>query len=210
MGRSPTNTKEKLLEMANELIWKSSYGSVSVDEICKCSTVNKGSFYYYFASKSELAATVMEESYQMYEPELDKVLSKSVSVVKRFENLATFFYEEQKGALKKYGRVCGCPFASLGSEMAGNEELIRKKVAEIFERQEDVFIKNLQDMINSGHLSKHTNVAATASEIHVFLMGRMMMARIKNDLTGLKNDMNSGFLRILGSNILAIDKGELQ
>ncbi len=210
MGRSPTNTKEKLLETANELIWKSSYGSVSVDEICKCSTVNKGSFYYYFASKSELAAAVMEDSYQIYEPELAKVLSTPISVVKRFENLATFFYEEQKGALQKYGRVCGCPFASLGSEMAGNEELIRKKVAEIFDRQEDIFRKKLQEMIDSGHLSKRTNVATTASELHIFLMGTMMMARIQNDLAGLKNDMNSGFLRILGSNILTIEEEELQ
>lgn len=44
MGRSPTKTKTRLLETANELIWKSSYGSVSVDDICTASGVNKGSF----------------------------------------------------------------------------------------------------------------------------------------------------------------------
>lgn len=197
MGRSPTNTKEKLLQTANELIWKSSYGSVSVDEICKYSGVNKGSFYYYFASKSELAVAAMEESYLKYEPELAKVLSASTPALKRFENLASFFYDEQKNALEKYGRVCGCPFASLGSEMAGNEEIIRKKVDEIFRRHEGLFEKNLQEMMNAGYLSEQTDIAATASELNVFLLGVMMMARIQNDLTGLKNNMEIGFVRIL-------------
>jgi TetR/AcrR family transcriptional repressor of nem operon len=206
MGRSPTNTKAKLLETANELIWKSSYGSVSVDEICKCSGVNKGSFYYYFASKSELAATVMEEAYQMYEPELVKVLSSPVPAIKCFENLASFFYEEQQQALQKYGRVCGCPFASLGSEMAGNEELIRKKVDEIFNRQEDVFRKSLQNMSASGSFPGEIDIVTTASDLHVFVIGSMMMARIQNDLTDLKSNMESGFIRILGLNRLVIEE----
>jgi len=198
MGRSPTNTKAKLLETANELIWKSSYGSVSVDEICKCSAVNKGSFYYYFASKSELAVSVMDEAYQMYEPELIKVLSSPIPAIERFKNLALFFYEEQQQALQKYGRVCGCPFASLGSEMAGNEELIRKKVDEIFNRQEAVFRNILQEMTDSNYLSSEKDIKTTASDLHIFVIGSMMMARIQNDLTNLQSELESGFIRILG------------
>ena len=63
MGRSPTNTKEKILQSANDLIWQSSYGAVSVDDICATAGVKKGSFYYYFSSKAELAITVMDESF---------------------------------------------------------------------------------------------------------------------------------------------------
>lgn len=198
MGRSPTDTKEKLLQTANELIWKSSYGSVSVDGICKESGVNKGSFYYYFSSKSELAVAVMEESYQLYEPKLHEVLTTPIPALERFENLASFFYNEQKNALEKYGRVCGCPYASLGSEMAGNEEIIRQKVDEIFSRHEKVFETNLQEMINAGYLSEQADVTALASELNVFLLGMMMMARIQNNLTRLEGDMGMGFVRILG------------
>lgn len=198
MGRSPTNSKAKLLEIANELIWKSSYGSVSVDEICKCSGVKKGSFYYYFSSKSELAVAVMEQSYQSYEPELVKVISMSIPAIKRFEDLATFFYEEQKVALQKYGRVCGCPFSSLGSEMAGNEESIREKVDEIFQRHEEVLRQAMHDMVESGYLNTQVEISTAAANLHVFLMGTMMMARIKNDLTDMKENLEAGFIRILG------------
>jgi len=39
----PNDTKEKLLQVAFDLIWNQSYGSVSVDHICERAHVNKGS-----------------------------------------------------------------------------------------------------------------------------------------------------------------------
>src|SRR6267154_2537844 len=45
----------KLLRTAHELIWRQSYGSVGVDQICEQSGVKKGSFYHFFRSKSERA-----------------------------------------------------------------------------------------------------------------------------------------------------------
>lgn len=197
MGRSPTNTREKLLETANDLIWKSSYGSVSVDCICTAAGINKGSFYYYFSSKAELAVAVMEESYQNFEPEMAKVFSTSISTIDRFKNLATFIYEKQKDAYDKYGHVCGCPFASLGSEMAGNEELIRTKVDEIFHRKEEILIATLQEMVDNKQLPSATDLPAIAAEIHTLILGQVMMARIQNDLSNLKNNLESGLFQIL-------------
>lgn len=200
MGRSPTNAKAKLIQTATELIWKSSYGSVSVDDICKYSSVKKGSFYYYFPSKAHLAVAVMEESYQSHKSEMLNVLSDSVSAIERFERFAVFVYTKQKIAYDKYGLVCGCPFASLGSEMAGNEELIRKKVNEIFHRQEYLLIETLKEIVATNQLPHDTDLAAKATEIHTFIMGQVMMARIQNDLTNLKNDVRSGLFRIISIN----------
>lgn len=198
MGRSPTDTQEKLIQTANELIWLNSYGSVSVDDICKAAGVNKGSFYYYFASKAELAVTAMEASYQSFEVELTNVFSTDVSSVKRFENLAALVYEKQKQAHHKYGRVCGCPFASLGSEMAGNETTIQEKADEIFDRQGKIFMSTLQEMIDAGQLPKETNKGTKASQILAFIMGQVMMARIQNNLTGLKKHIKLGLFQTLG------------
>jgi len=197
MGRSPTNTKEKLLATAMDLICQSSYGAVSVDEICNVSGVKKGSFYYYFPSKVDLAIAAMEASYQSYKPEVMHVFALDISAVKRFERLAIFVYQKQKDAYEKYGRVCGCPFASLGSEMAGNEETIRQKADEIFRRQEHHYINTLQEMVDAGQLHKDIDLTAKAFEIHTFIMGQVMMARIQNDLTALKHDLKSGLFRVL-------------
>jgi len=206
MGRSPTKVKTKLLETANELIWKSSYGSVSVDDICMASGVNKGSFYYYFSSKAELAVAVMEESYQSFESDLINVFSTKVPPVKRFEQLAAFVYKKQKQAFDKYERVCGCPFASLGSEMAGNEEVIQKKADEIFSRQGKIMIATLQELVDAGQLPPKTDTSAMASQILTFIMGQLMMARIQNNLATLKSDVKQGLFRTLNLEELSHDK----
>ncbi len=197
MGRSPTDTKEKLLLTAMDLIWQSSYGSVSVDEICIQAGVKKGSFYYYFTSKAELAVEVMEQAYNHYEPEMANVLSATGSATERFERLANFVYDKQLEACKQYGRVCGCPFASLGSEMAGNDEAIRQKADEIFKRQNVLLATSLQELVNSEQLPANTDLDAMASEIHSFILGQVMMARIQNDVSNLKHEVKSGLLRIL-------------
>ena len=197
MGRSPTNTKEKLIETATELIWRSSYGSVSVDDICNQSGVKKGSFYYYFPSKADLAVAVMEESYRSYEPEMAKVFAETVSAIERFDRLADFVYDKQVEACNKYGRVCGCPFASLGSEMAGNDEAIRQKADEIFKRQDQLLLGTLKELVDVGQLPQDTDLSSKASEIHTFIMGQVMMARIQNDVTNLRDDIRLGLLRII-------------
>ena len=53
MGRT-SNAKERLLEVAFELLWDNSYNSVSIDQICARAGANKGSFYYFFKTKADL------------------------------------------------------------------------------------------------------------------------------------------------------------
>ena len=197
MGRSPTNAKQKLIDTAMELIWQSSYGSVSVDDICNTSGVKKGSFYYYFPSKVDLAIAAMEAYYQSNKPQVMEVFSTNVSAIKRFERLADYIYQKQKQAQKKYGHVCGCPFALLGAEMAGSEDAIRKKAEEIFRRQGQRYIETLQEMVDDGLIDKTTDLKAKAAEIHTFITGQVMMARIQNNLAAVKQDLKLGLFRTL-------------
>src|ERR1700704_5357373 len=107
MPQAVSDTKQKLIDTALELIWKSSYGSVSVDDICKTAQVKKGSFYHFFPSKVNLAISAMEETYKTMKPRYDGIFSPETAPVKRFERLADFIYEFQSQAAAKYGKVCG-------------------------------------------------------------------------------------------------------
>jgi len=48
MSKSRSTTKQKLIETATELIWRNSYGAVSVDEICRKAGVQKAAFITFF------------------------------------------------------------------------------------------------------------------------------------------------------------------
>lgn len=198
MGRAPTNTKLKLLETAHELIWRNSYGSVSVDGICEKANVKKGSFYHYFPSKADLAIAAIEWWMQNTIPYLDEIFSPSRHPIDRFTTLIDFIYEKQEDMRIEYGHVCGCPFISIGSELAAQEEKICQKIADITKQKMSYFENALRDMIAMGLIDQNTDVILKAEEVYAFITGNLMLARIKNDLKFMKTSLKPSLLTLIG------------
>jgi TetR/AcrR family transcriptional repressor of nem operon len=198
MAEAMPETKKRLIAAALELIWRSSYGSVSVDDICKTADVRKGSFYHFFPSKADLAVAAMEHSFEEIRPDYDRIFSASAAPLKRIEDLVAFIYESQREASEKYGHVCGCPCASLGSEMGAQEPDIRRKFDDQRRRMTRYYENALRDLVAEGFVPAATDVKAKADELFAYIMGRVMLARIQNDLGPLKHDLKDGILRTLG------------
>lgn len=198
--KTTQDTRQVLIDTASELIWKSSYGSVSVDDICKAANVKKGSFYHFFPSKVDLALAALEEFYQNKKAAYDGIFSPQTPAVQRFEKLADFVIETQENAAAKNGRVCGCPHAALGCEMAGQEDAIRMKLSDITARFERYYESAIRDLIANGMLPSDTNVKAAAQSVFTYIMGQLTFARIENDIGLLKQDFKAGLLRTIGIN----------
>ncbi len=199
MPRPDTGTRQKLIDTAKNLIWTSSYGAVSVDDICRKAGVKKGSFYHYFPSKQDLALAAMEE-YQQYKVEhiMKPVFAANKSFQRQIEDMANAILEDNHRNLKELGCVCGCPLAALGSEMIGQEEqVIRAKVEEMFNVCREIFIGAINKAIQNKEIPAF-DVDSKAEEAHDFITGLMIMARIHNSLDGLERDLKPGLLRILG------------
>jgi TetR/AcrR family transcriptional repressor of nem operon len=198
MPRPDSGTRQKLIETAIDLIWTSSYGAVSVDDICRASKVKKGSFYHYFPSKEILAVTAMEDYFRTHiEPDLKKIFAANIDLSTQIDLLTDFLIEEQKQAQKKYGRVCGCPLAALASEMILPEtRLIGQKAQEIFEICQSYMTQSFAAAMQEKTIPQCVSTEKSL-EVNDFITGLMMMARIHNNLDGLINHLNSGIRRII-------------
>ena len=199
MPRPDTGTRQKLIDTAKNLIWTSSYGAVSVDDICRAADVKKGSFYHYFPSKQDLALAAMEE-YQQYKVEhiMKPVFAANKSFQRQIEDMAEAILQDNRKNLEELGSVCGCPLAALGSEMIGQEEqVIRVKVEEMFNVCREIFIGAINKAIQNKEIPAF-DIDSKAEEVHDFITGLMIMARIHNSLDGLERDLKPGLLRILG------------
>src|SRR4051812_23487689 len=95
MGRA-SNAEQKLMDAVTELIWHGSYGSTTIDQICEKADVKKGSFYYFFKSKSDLAAAAIEATWLAKKPQLDAIFSPTVPPLERLRRFCEFGYEHQK------------------------------------------------------------------------------------------------------------------
>lgn len=198
MPRPDTGTRQKLIDTAKDLIWTSSYGAVSVDDICRSAGVKKGSFYHYFPSKQDLALAAMEEYYHYkIEAVMKPVFAANKTFRRQIEDMIEAILRDNRQNLSDHGCVCGCPLAALGSEMIGQEEhAIRMKVEEIFVRCREFLLTAITRAIETGEI-KPVDVNAKAEEVHDFITGLMIMARIHNSLDGLERDLKPGLLRIL-------------
>src|SRR5262245_52636537 len=104
MGRI-SNARERLMEAIAELIWVGSYGSTTIDDICEKAGVKKGSFYYFFESKSDLAIAAIDTEWRQRRAELDGIFSPIVPPLERFEKLAEYVNRTQKEAKERFGCV---------------------------------------------------------------------------------------------------------
>lgn len=199
MPRPDNGTRQKLVDTAKDLIWTSSYGAVSVDDICRTAGVKKGSFYHYFPSKQDLALAAMEEYYHYkIEAVMKPVFAANKSFRTQVEDMIEAILRDNRQNLADHGCVCGCPLAALGSEMIGQEEhAIRTKVEEIFVRCRDFLLNAMTQAVETKQIEP-LDVNAKAEEVHDFITGLMMMARVHNNLDGLERDLKPGLLRILG------------
>jgi len=191
------DSKLRLLQTAHQLIWRQSYGSVGVDQICEQSRVKKGSFYHFFRSKSELTVAAYEFHWEQVRLVLDRIFSTQVPPMERLEAYFAHIRRNQTEHLEKNGRVLGCPFASLGSELSTQDEAIRLMAQQISARKCVYLESTLSDAIEAGELSMQ-DPKLLAQELHFFIVGLIQEAKISNDLAVLDR-MESGAYRIIGA-----------
>jgi TetR/AcrR family transcriptional repressor of nem operon len=184
MGRT-SDAKEKLLDVAFQLIWDNSYGGVSVDQICERASVNKGSFYYYFGSKADLAISAYDEHWKQKQPEMDRLFSAQIPPLERLVKWCDHVYEGQKEKSKKYGHVCGCPYASIGVEVATQDDKIRAKVEELIMRGTKYVETAIAEAQREGSVLPG-DAKQLAQQAYSYVLGTVLRAKIQNDAEVLK------------------------
>jgi TetR/AcrR family transcriptional regulator, transcriptional repressor for nem operon len=194
--KSECHTRLKLLETAVDLIWENSYGSISVDDICQRAQVNKGSFYHFFKSKSQLAVEAYEQHWNMKRARMDSVFSADRPPLERFEAYADYFIEGQMAKYTKTGKMCGCPFCSIGSELATQDQAVRAKAQEFSERVIRYLTSAVKDVFEEQGLDTKA-AQQRAQEIFCFIVGVGLQAKVENSPERLKG-VRSGIFRLLG------------
>ena len=197
MGRV-SDARERLMKAVMELIWTDSYGATTIDQICEKAGVKKGSFYYFFDSKADLAHEALDVEWKLYRPQLDALFSATVPPLERIRNHCDFNYKEQSSLKKKHGYVLGCPLCTLGAEISTQESGLRKLVQEIMDQSRKYIETAIRDAHAAG-LVEAPNAAAKARIVYAYSEGLMTQARIQNDLSVLR-EMSAGIFEILGVN----------
>jgi TetR/AcrR family transcriptional repressor of nem operon len=188
--------KERLTDAAMDLLWENSYGTTSVDAICEKAGAKKGSFYYFFKSKSELAAAALEADWKKKKREMDAIFSPTVPPLDRLDRYFDFVRRTLAERQKQCGSILGCPLLSIGSEVSTQDQIVRETVDRIMDTKVNYFISAVRDAA-AQDLIEAPDPEAKARALFACYQGTLAQARIQNDLELLR-EFKYCALQVLG------------
>lgn len=173
------------MEAAMDLMWRNSYGTTSVDAICEQAGAKKGSFYYFFKSKSELATAALEAEWNKKKADMDSVFSPTVPPLERFDRYFDYVHDRLAEVQQKCGSILGCPFISVGSEVSTQDQLVRSAIDRIMDAKLNYFISAVRDAA-AQRLIEAPDPEAKARALFACYQGTIAQARIQNDIELLR------------------------
>jgi TetR/AcrR family transcriptional regulator, transcriptional repressor for nem operon len=175
MPRTST-TRARLIDSASRLIHASTYAAASVDDVCADAGVRKGSFYYFFPTKRDLALAAIEER---WEGARANILEPAFAPdVEPLERIARFFRraaDHQRG-----GVVLGCPFGNLALEVSTQDEVIRDRIRAVFDGYCSYFEDALREAAAAGN-TPDGDLRQRARAMLAYFQGAMLLAKTHND-----------------------------
>lgn len=192
------DTRKSLIEAAHALIWANSYAHVSVEDICRAAGVQKGSFYHFFPTKAELAVAALEDHWAQSGPKIEKIFGENASKpLKQLRALCQEILLKQQNSLQASGQVCGCPYATVGTEMSGQNERLQHLTQALGEK----FVGHFERLLRNAaqmELIPSQGLKARAQAMHTYLLGAMMQARITNTLDPVGPSLEMALKRLSG------------
>ncbi len=176
-----TDTRQRIINSARDLVFARSYSEVGVQEICRTAGVQKGSFYHFFPSKRDLTLAVLDQLAAYFRNEvLGKAFAKDIPPLQRINRFFEMLYSGQSAMKAESGQLYGCPFGNLACEMSTQDEAIRKKIDHFFQEAEQPIAETLTEAVEQGDLPAIDPVAS-ARAIFAYAEGIMLVAKTRND-----------------------------
>ena len=132
MGTKGENNRTRIIEAADELFYKRGYNQTSFSDIADITGIPRGNFYYYFKTKDDILAAVVEARVKHYQEALVNCDSASNSPRERL-----FAFIDNMANSEDTIVDSGCPIGSLCTELAKDTDALQSKSREVFELLRD-------------------------------------------------------------------------
>jgi TetR/AcrR family transcriptional repressor of nem operon len=197
MGRT-SDARQRLIDAANDLIWEYSYGAITIDAICERAAVKKGSFYYFFDSKSELAVAALSAWWTERHAVLERIFRQNIPPLARIREYLEFASRRQLSVYEQTGQVLGCPVYGLGAEISTQDEKLRLLIVDILRQSIAYLEEAIREAQSLGQIAPAGDAAQKAQRLARYYAGMLTQARIENNPEPIR-DLASDGLELIGA-----------
>lgn len=182
MNTKNTNTREKILKTAEQLIYQKGIHATGMDLLVKTSGVARKSIYRYFATKDDVAAAALnardERWMHWFRTECDKGETPTERILNMFSTLKNWFQSEG---------FRGCAFINTAGETGDPEDPVRR-IAKLHKQKLLDYIFELTSQMNVEQpmvLAKQLLILIEGAITTSHVMGDMSSADSAKDVAQL-------------------------
>lgn len=183
-------TRERILEVARLLFNTRGFNATTISDLVEATGMQKGSLYFHFAGKDDIAREVLRKATEEFMAFLDTALGNDNPGLA----LDSFF----RSALNKHlatGFVGGCIFGNAALEMSDSNPELAGHIAQVFDDWTDKIDCVVQSAQQKGQIRTDITSTVVAQNIIATIEGGIMMSRLKKDERPMRECLES--LRII-------------
>jgi TetR/AcrR family transcriptional regulator, transcriptional repressor for nem operon len=190
-----SDTRERLVKVARELVHGSSYAAVSIEDVCSKAGVHRGSLYHFFPSKEALGLAVLDANWVLMDAMLAESFRDDVAPLERIDRFVGAFGSLLAMTREQMGSTPGCPLGNLAAELAGRGET-GQRLTGVLDAWARYFTVAIDEARLRGDLSAATDPGRAALRLLAYLQGVALLAKAY-DLPELVDQMRSGVRMLL-------------
>ena len=181
MGTKGSANRHRIVDAADHLFYSRGYNQTSFSDISDETGIPRGNFYYYFKTKEDILAAVVDSRLSDLRQMLKACEESSSDPLQRLFNLTRFPLQKESEILQY-----GCPIGSLSSELVKKQDIdiSQARLTAVF----DLLKSWIEEQLNLLEQSSRSHQIAL--NLLAKMQGVIMIANVYKDSTFLHNGID--------------------
>ncbi|KKM94339.1 hypothetical protein LCGC14_1199300 [marine sediment metagenome] len=192
-------TRNLIIQTGADLIGTKGFGATGINGILTVAGVPKGSFYHYFSSKNDFGLAIIDTFAEEYDTKLDHILNDSS---RSYVDRLRAYFDTGFDNMTDCNCTRGCLIGNLGQELAGQNEMFRVRLNNVFSAWEKRFEDCIADAQTAGDIASGIDSADAASFLLSGWEGAILRAKVVKSTEPMERFVRVFFTRCLGISTL--------
>jgi TetR/AcrR family transcriptional repressor of nem operon len=190
--RQNTEARERILESAQDLIYRYGFKGVSMEDIAEAAQIKKPNLFHYYPTKERLGLAVFDYATRGFHERWAARLDRAADPMKTIGDL----FDRTMEGMEECGCCGGCFIGNLAQELSDHSEALRERLSNHFESWHKQLANFLEEHKASGYFQSTFDPDAAAQAVLASFEGALLIAKATRRAAALANArvMAVGFL----------------
>jgi TetR/AcrR family transcriptional repressor of nem operon len=184
---------DEVLDRAMQAFWARGYQATSLQDLVKCTGINRGSLYSTYTDKRALFIAALRRYDSKYRRELLARLETEYESREAIHQLFLAFTSQ----ISEEGGNRGCFLTNTALELAAHDPEVGRLVAASQQEIEAFFVRMIKQGKAQGHIPANVKSAETARGLLASLIGLIVLTRSRPDRALLDSIVTDAMRRLV-------------